>query len=434
MKLLIHPSQLHSGKIHINGYKHSMVQIIALAVALNRKTLIKNVPLVDDTFVLQRILRKTGCVFNITGKNIYLDPSDIHSCEIDEELSRQIHGSLYLFAAFAARFGKVCFSESGGCKIGDDALQGKRPFKHILSILQQFGDVSNKRKNEYSFVRNKTNQCQDIMNYSDNPKYLSGPCVSSATKVGILLSAVFGYGKILNPYLKNDVSDMLRYLVICGFAVSSDKKHIEISSGRKKVEVAEMILSDCVSEVITYMVLALMNNIRLCLEVSNIKQLKKSLAPEIALIKKIGVNIEYKTKCIIVYPTQKINAVNFKVLHTTIQSDHQPFFALLLTRASRPCYIREYVWKDRFKYVQELNKLGFKIVRSGNKIDIYPSGICVSESFLNGCDTRTVALLIIASLMTNADIEILEAEHLMRGYGDFIENLHRLGANIESIS
>lgn len=432
MKLLIYPSRLHSGKVRINGYKHSMVQIVALAVALNQKTLIKNIPLVDDTFVLQQILRQTGCVFDIKDRSIYLDPTGIYNHKIDENLSSKIHGSLYLFSAFAARLGKVCFSESGGCRIGEEVLQGKRPFKHVSDVLKEFGYNGNKHGNEYVFTQCKPKQLFNVMNYSDNPKYLSGSSVSSATKVGILLSAKNGYGRILNPYYKNDVMDMLRYLRDCGFQVFADKKHIEINSANKKVNFVEFMLSDCVSEVITYITLALMNNLKLHLKITNPKQLKKALAPEILLLKKINAKIEYNAHSVDICPVKKINSVNIKVLHTTIQSDHHPFFALLLTRALRPSYIREYVWRDRFKYVQELNKLGFKIIRIGNKIDIFPSNPVAKETFLNGCDTRTVALLIIASLATHSNVEIIDFEHLRRGYGDFLENLRRLGANIES--
>ena len=95
MNLLITPSSLlKNSTIKINGYKHSMVQIIAASIILNQKTYIHNIPLVDDTFVMQNILREIGCIFEINNKTVYIDPSNISSYQLNYEMCKKIHGSM----------------------------------------------------------------------------------------------------------------------------------------------------------------------------------------------------------------------------------------------------------------------------------------------------------------------------------------------------
>jgi len=434
MKILVHPSHLQSGCVKINGYKHSMVQVIAAAVALNQKTIIRNVPLVDDTFVLQKILQKMGCIYEINNNSIYIDPKNITKYQIDDELSQKIHGSMYLFAALVVQFQKVHFAQSGGCKIGDANQDGNRPFEQILDVLEKFGYRCVQNRSDYVFSYQKTSgRVIDISDYSDTAKRLDGPRVSSATKVAVLLGACVGKYRILNPYMNTDVRDLLKYLQVCGYETEVDKKSIMIEKRQTAPEVAELTLSDCGSEVISYITLAVMHGISLRLKVHQLKALKKSLRAEIKLFKKIGINLVYGDDFIDIEPVAQVKKVDFKVLNTTIRSDHQPFFALLLTKADGISSITECVWKNRFAYVAELNKLGFHITRHKNKIKIYPAVPTEQQCILCGCDTRSAAVLLIAALMCRADIKICEAEHLNRGYGDFVENLKNLGANLEIV-
>lgn len=431
MNLLIAPSSLvKNSTIKINGYKHSMVQIVAASIILNQKTYIHNIPLVDDTFVMQNILRKIGCIFEISNKTIYIDPSNIDGYHLDDEMCKKIHGSMYLFIAIVLRFHKIHYTESGGCQIGAENEQGKRPFLHIIDIFEKLGLSCVNNNYEYSFSPLESLNYIDIKQYSESDNRLEGSLISSATKAAILIGCSLSNITILNPYMKNDVRDLLEYLAKSGYQITNTEKQLTIKKVVSSSSIVNYFLSDCVSEIITYTTLAVMHNISLRLIVSNIRRIKQVLKPEIHALKRMGIVFRYERMAIIIEPPKQIIGINIKVLHTTIQSDHHPFLALILTKGATVSTITEYVWKSRFRYIVELNKLGYLIKRNKNKIYIYPSEAFSKDTQIECCDTRATALLIIAALNTQANIEIKNAGHITRGYENFIDNLKNMGANI----
>lgn len=409
-----------------------MVQIIAASIVLNQRTYIHNVPLVDDTFVMQNILRKIGCIFEITDKTILIDPNNIYSFNLDDEMCRKIHGSMYLFIAIGLRFHKVHYSESGGCQIGSEKDCGKRPFSHLVDVLDKLGFSCTQNCGNYVFSPHISSKIIDIKKYSDSEERLEGALISSATKASILIGCTLNEIEIINPYQKNDVLDLLDYVAKSGYSITNSKKRLHII--KKDTENPSEIhvhLSDCVSEIISYTALSIMQNISLTLIVNNIRRIKKVLKPEISALKHIGIIFNYTHNTVVVIPPKEIKRANLKIFPTTILSDHHPFFALILTKGDGVSTVEEYVWRNRFCYIEELNKLGYIIKRVLNKIYIYPSQAFCGDVKVDGCDTRATALLIIAALSTQTNIEIENADHITRGYENFIENLKNIGANIE---
>lgn len=92
-------SDIKDSSIFIDGYKHSMVGIIALTIAAKKKVIIDNPPLVSDTFVFVAIINELGGNAHIANNKLYIDASEILSTDIPIFLSRCIHGSLYMCPA-----------------------------------------------------------------------------------------------------------------------------------------------------------------------------------------------------------------------------------------------------------------------------------------------------------------------------------------------
>lgn len=431
MNLSIFKSNLHDGSIQIKGYKHSLVQIIAAAIALNQKTLIKNVPLVDDTYILQSILQNIGCIFDLSDNEIFLDSSNLDSANIDENLSKKIHGSVYLLPALAIRLSKFEYSGSGGCQIGSSSNNGERPYKHIIGIIQSLGFTPSLNDNQYHFNYHNIKSSQiNIMDYSDDKEELIGELISSATKTAIIMSTFQDHFQILNPYLKNDVQDLLAYLQCCGYIVKQTPLAISIKRSNDKKDIVVFELSDCISEIISYTTLAVMSDISLKLRIKNSARVINMLENELNILSKMGISLSIRDNIITIEKPKEISACDIIVNHKTILSDHHPFFALMLSKAKDVSKIIEYVWKERFKYIEELKKIGIYFDKNDNQISIYPSKFKNSKISLDGCDTRATALLIIAALNTPGNTEIIGAEHLLRGYDSFIENIRKLGGCI----
>jgi UDP-N-acetylglucosamine 1-carboxyvinyltransferase len=430
--LQVRNSTLRDGEILLKGYKHAMVQIIAASVAIDIPLHINNAPLVDDTFVLKDILNECGCVCNITSNNFNLDSRSFNSTKINSDLSELIHGSLYLVPAFAVRSGSFSFRKAGGCPIGTSTQGGERPTSQVFSVLSVFGFETTLINDTYEGKRIKDVDSVEIniMDYSDHPDFLSGPKISGATKTAILLSLGTTTTKILNPYLKTDVKDLLRFIKNHGFKVEVSKQCIEISKEKLHPKIKkEFSLTSCVSEVITYITLAVLSNIELTINIYNLKGIMQTLKPEMDMLAKMGINLEFEDEKIIVRKTDKIKNLNIDVTNETIQSDHHPFFTLMLLKADKASVINEFVWRDRFMYVDELRKLGAVIERDENSILIKPSTLKIEGTNLIATDTRSAAVLLTATVSHSIPSRIENIKHLYRGYEGLIESINKLGGN-----
>jgi UDP-N-acetylglucosamine 1-carboxyvinyltransferase len=434
-KLKIQYSPLHDGEVEIHGYKHAMVQIIAASIASNIPVTIMNAPLVDDTFVLQEIIIQSGGKYDIDGKQVTIDPRPMTNHIIDPLLSSAIHGSLYLIPAYIARFEECLFGESGGCQIGSSGDSKKRPINHMIDIMSEFGVTLLSEGNSHSYKRGnviKEDLEINIMKYSDNPLYSSGPQVSGATKTAILMALAAKRVKILNPYLKTDVMDLLRFVQQLGFHVVISEAFIEIIRDKTPVITSsiEFSLTDCVSEVMTYLTLALLCNLNLKLKVTNPQQVLFGLKQELQVLEDIGVKVVFEKDSINISAEQNIGNYDIEVNNNSIQSDHHPFFSLIFLKGSAESKITEWVWQERFAYVQELQKLGFNIKQQNNSVMISPSSAIRCEQILNASDTRAAAVLILAALQTKGTTYIEGITHLHRGYQDLIAVIKTLGAQI----
>lgn len=116
-----------NASLSLDGYKHSMVQIIALTIALKMKTVIVNPPIVSDTYVFIAIINELGGTAKIYNKRLFIDASTICNANIPFFLGKCIHGSMYLCPALLIALGKFEYYGSGGCQIGDSIDSHNRP-------------------------------------------------------------------------------------------------------------------------------------------------------------------------------------------------------------------------------------------------------------------------------------------------------------------
>lgn len=424
MDIIVHPSNLKPTSLRIRGHKHSFVQIVAASIILEQLCTIKNVPLVEDVFVLVQIINSLGGKAFIRGHSVHIDPRNIDNYQVDKELMSKIHGTFYLIPALALKFRKFIMYKTGGDQIGSVQYKQERPHQHIEKILKHFDFFDYSKDKNYAI---------DIQKFSNQKEFLSGELTSSSTKIALLCSLTKQKTTILNPYLKTDVLDLLSFIKKCGYHVNQKKKSITIIQSKQDKDKNVLItLSDCSIEIISYISLALINDIPVKLKIGNGSFFKRIANKEITLLKRMGAKIKICQRSISVYPKNKaLSPVDIVVLPTAFHSDHHPFFTLLLLFASGISTLVECVWRDRFGYTDELKKLSAKIERKDNKITIFPSILKPTKQPLNGLDTRASAVLIFAALTLKYDTLIRNVDHINRGYNNFWMNLKKMNANIE---
>ena len=434
MNIVIKPSKLKSDKtIKVLGHKHSFVQLVAATIIFNTKCIIHNVPKTDDTDILCKLIIKLGGKASFKNNTVYLDTKSMKYRRIDDKLCNKIHGALYFIFALAIRFHMFPVVPTGGCNI---STQGVRPYNHLIDILNSFGTTKKLNKIEYSWKPCKqTKIVQNIKRFSDSMFRLTGEKVSSATKLCILAAVGTKHTKtiIKNYYFRTDVYDLLNFAKLCGIDIKQTHNRLIINTENKNIpDNMVYILSDCQSEVITFITLAIVNNIKLTIRVTNLDVLQNILHPELKILHKMGVNLVLKNNKIIVPKQKQLSGTEITITHKGIQSDHQPFMTLLLSFANDKSVIKETVWRSRFAYVPELNKLGCSIKRYSNKIIIrpYKHNILQTDINLNATDTRAAAVLCIAAIKSGKTVKITNIDNITRGYDGFIENLIKLGAKV----
>ena len=204
-----------------------------------------------------------------------------------ETLGKCIHGSMYLCPALLIALGKFEYYGSGGCQIGDSIDSHNRPFSHIASVIECFNHKISIESNRIigNFGDNSDITELDIKNFSYSSEDLSGPLVGGATKTALLLSVNKQKFIIKNPYLKTDVYDMIDFLRLIGKKIDISDNSIVCSGNvmASSNQYIEFNLTQCISEIITYSTLALINNTNLTFLDLNKKTISLTLKPEICL-------------------------------------------------------------------------------------------------------------------------------------------------------
>lgn len=424
-----------SASLNLDGYKHSMVQIIALALAAKTAVIIENPPLVIDTYVFVALIKEMGGNAKIIHNKLHIDMKNVCINTISYYLSQLIHGSMYLCPALLCSNGEFNYYGSGGCRIGNGS-NNERPVEHIMSVMKSFGasiEVNPVGVHGTCNIDNSREPVEiNISNYSTAPGFLSGALVGGATKTAIIMSLSRQKVIIKNPYLKTDVLDMIAFIQLLGKKVVVNQNELIISGEIHKdcKQVFRVTLTECVSEIITYSTLALLQQTKLTFKGLNKPVIVKGLKPEFELFDSMGIVYKWEKNDLTIEPTFNISPQIIDVWPQTIQSDHQPFFALLLTFGKGVSVITDHVWNNRYHYINNLNMMNCDITQKNNAIQISPSTLMSCSNDLPARDVRCAAVTLLAMILSRSTSNLIEAEHIFRGYSNLQEHLLEMGVSI----
>jgi UDP-N-acetylglucosamine 1-carboxyvinyltransferase len=398
---------------------------------------VENAPDILEREILASLLSDLGCQASIAGSLLDLDCRQIRGHSIDPAISDRIHGSLYLVPALAAGWGRASLRSSGGCAIGDGS-EGKRPTEHLIRVMAAFGIAAQTAPDgaiEVAGARASPARI-DIMDFSESADVLTGPHISGATKTALICAAGVVAAEpsvVRNPYPKPDVLDCVRYLEEAGYACERGIDAVSVARARPTPAPVSLSLTPDLSEIITYITLSVLTGAPMTLRASGIGRALEGLAPEVALLRQMGIELEVKADQLSVPPVARLRSVDIEVTSVGIYSDHQPFFALLLTRGDRPATIREFVWKSRFGYAQALGAFGARIETIDRGIRVYPSTLSAPIEPLVAQDLRMAGVLLVAALTVGAPVTLRNMHHLARGYAGIEEHTTRMGARYRTL-
>ena len=415
-KLLIDGKKTLSGNIVISGSKNATLPILA-ATILNKETIIKNVPFVNDIFTMVDLLKFIGLNCELSKKNNTIRIINLEKkikTVAPYKLVKTMRAGILVLGPLLAKYKKAKISLPGGCAIGT------RPVDLHLLALKKLG-AKIKIKNGYIFA--------------SAPKGLRGstirfPKISvGATENAIIAAAqAKGSTQIRNCAIEPEIIDLINFLKKLGIKVKINRRNIEINGSIKEKKISHNVISDRI-ELGTYLIAGALTARKLKLKNIDTKIVKK----EISVLKKMGVKMNVGKNFVEVFKSKNFKKIKIKTEpYPGFPTDLQAQIMILMTQAKGRSQIKENIFENRFMHVPELRRMGAKIEIKNNVA--YVDG----PSFLTGAevmatDLRASVSLVLAGLIANKRTNINRIYHLDRGYQELEKKLMNCKAKIQRV-
>ena len=410
-KFIIQGGKRLEGEVKISGSKNAALPIIAATVLNGGKTTLYNIPDIQDVQTMFEIIKDIGG--NVTKKKnkVIIDTSKIHTYEIPDHLMRKMRSSVILAGALIGKYHKARFSCPGGCDIG------ARPIDLHLKGFEKLGiDI----KEEFGEIICSTERIIGTQIHLDFP--------SVGATENIILASCLGDGTtiITNAAREPEIEDLAKYLNKMGAqikGVGTDK--IEIIGVSKLAEISYNIMPDRI-EAGTYLVAGAITGGKVKL----INVCPEHIEPILHKLEEANCKLEIGKNTILIEAPKRIKAVDVKTMpYPGFPTDMQSIFGALLTTAKGTSVITENIFESRYKYVQELNRMGAKINVEG-RTAIIKGTKKIQGANVVATDLRGGAALILEALAAKGITEIDNIYYVLRGYEKIEEKLKKIGAKI----
>ena len=403
------------GIVKISGSKNAALPILAATVLNVGKTTLYNVPNIQDTQMMFKILETLGGKVEKKNNKIIIDTSKINKFEIPEELMHKMRSSVILAGALLGRYKKAIFSYPGGCDIGS------RPIDLHLRSFEKLG---------INVVQNYGNIICDAEKIKGEKIDLDFPSVG-ATENAILASVLAeGITTITNAAREPEIIDLQNFLNKMGAKIiGAGTNEIRITGVKTLKDISYNIMPDRI-ETGTFLCLAVATKGNLILENTNAEH----ITPVITKLQEAECKIEIEKNKIKINSNKKIKALDIKTMpYPGFPTDMQSVFSAMLTTAKGTSIIVENIFENRFKYTQELNKMGAKITVEG-KSAIIRGVRKIYGANVKATDLRGGAALVLAGLSAKGITKVENIEYILRGYENFDKKLRNINANIQMIN
>lgn len=418
-KLLVKGGNKLHGTVTISGAKNAAVAILPACLLINDVIRLENLPDIKDVKLYLRILSDLGATINVIDKNtVEVDCTEVESFEPDRDLTRRMRGSSYLMGALLGRFGRFQVDPPGGCDFGT------RPIDLHIKAFEMLGaEVDTSR----GYVNAVT---EDGMHGG----HIFFDTVSVGATVNAMLAAatVEGMTIIENAAREPHIVDLANFLNSAGANIRGAGTDTIKIRGKKGLHGGSYAVIPDQIEAGTFMIAAAAT--RGDVTVTNV--IPRHLEVISAKLIESGASVEEGTDSVRVWVEEgrKLRRINFTALpYPGFPTDMQPQLVAYLTTISGTSTAREGVWDNRFRYVNELKRMGANIHVEG-KLAIIEGVKALSGAHVKATDLRAGAAMIIAGLMAEGTTEIRDIYHIDRGYENFEEKFTSIGGDIERIT
>ena len=403
------------GEVEISGAKNAAVAIIPAALLVQGVCRIENIPQISDTDTLLTILAELGARVSYLNKStIEIDCTNARYQDAPYDLMRKIRASYYLIGSMLGRFGSAKTTMPGGCNFG------VRPIDQHIKGMRALGAEINVRGG-YVYADAKDGRLHGARIYLDK--------VSVGATMNIMIAGVLAEGRtvIENAAREPHIVDLANFLNSMGADVrGAGTDTIKINGVDALHGGTYTIIPDQI-EAGTYMVAAAATGGEVL--VTNI--IPKHMEGISAKLREAGAFVEEYEEAILVKGPAVLRRINLKTMpYPGFPTDMQPQFGVLMCLADGTSVITEGIYDNRFKYVNELRKMGAEIQVDG-RVAVIEGGRRLTGAMVHACDLRAGAAMVIAGMVASGVTEIDDIHYIERGYERFVEKLNALGAEIE---
>ena len=404
------------GEVEIGGAKNAALAILAATIMTDETVVIENVPDVRDTNVMLQAMESIGVLVDRQDRHtIKINARNVHGHIIEDDFIKKIRASYYLIGALLGKYKKAEVSLPGGCNIGsrpiDQHLKGFRALGAKVSI-------------EHGLIIAQAEQLKGNHIYLD--------VVSVGATINVMLASVMADGLTImeNAAKEPHVVDVANFLNSMGANIKgagTDVIRIKGVSFLKGTEYA--IIPDQI-EAGTFMFAAAAT--KGDVTVKNV--IPKHLESISAKLMEIGCEIEESDDAVRVVASKPLGHTHVKTLpYPGFPTDMQPQIAVTLGLSDGTSIVTESIFENRFKYVDELTRMGANIKVEGNTAII--DGVArYTGASITAPDLRAGAALVLSGLAAEGITTVDDIRYIERGYEDFDEKLRSLGALIEKVS
>ena len=405
------------GEINISGAKNAAVAILPAALLVDGPCRIENIPQISDVTLILEILRELGAnVRTINRSCVEIDCSSVNRTAVSYELSRQIRASYYFIGALLSRFGDAQVSMPGGCDLG------ARPIDLHLKGFRKLG-ASVQVKGGYVHTKAPEGGLKGTHIYMDQ--------VSVGATMNVMLASVFAKGTTIieNAAKEPHIVDLANFINSMGGNIMGAGTDIIKVRGVSSLRGGSYSIIPDQIEAGTYMtaVAAAGGSVR----IKNV--IHKHLDCITAKLLEMGVQVEEVGDDIIVTRIGPMRHTNIKTMpYPGFPTDMQSQMAVCLCLAQGTSLVTEGIWENRYRYADELKRMGANIQVDG-KVAVIEGVGQLTGAPVRACDLRAGAAMVVAGLAAEGVTEIDHIHHVERGYEDIVGKLRKVGADIQLV-
>ncbi len=404
------------GEVKIGGAKNAALAILAAAIMSDETVYIDNLPDVRDINVLLQAIEGIGAIVErIDRHTVKINGSMIRDVNIEYEYIKKIRASYYLLGALLGKYKKAEVALPGGCNIGSRPID-----QHIKGFRALGAEV----RIEHGLI---ITEAEELIG---NHIYLDVVTVGATINIMMVAALAKGNTIIENAAKEPHVVDVANFLNSMGANIKGAGTDVIRIKGVEKLHKTEYSIIPDQIEAGTFMFAAAAT--KGDVTVKNV--IPKHLEATSAKLLEIGCEVEEFDDAVRVVSSKPLQHTHVKTLpYPGYPTDMQPQIAVTLGLSEGTSIVTESIFENRFKYVDELARMGGDIKVEGNTAII--NGVSkYTGARVSAPDLRAGAALVIAGLAAEGITVVDDIVYIQRGYECFEEKLRALGAQIEKVS